>query len=356
MLSSFKLRRRHALQLLAGASGATLLHACGANTASTDTSTDDASTDDASTDDASTMKMTMGTVPWIGQVPLYIAQEKGFYTELGLDLTLRNFGSSGEYMSAFASGNVDGLSPASTEAVTLQARGEDFKIVLIQDNSVGSDGILARNTITDIADFKGKKVAVDTAGVSYFFLLQVLQEAGLSKDDIIPIDMDPAAAATAFISNNVDIAVSYFPYLEQAEKEAENSRIIYDSSKMPTAIIDLYLFHTDYIAANPEAVQAFVNGTLKGLQFLQDSPDEGAKISATAIEIPPEEVTESLTGVTLPDKATNLEMLANAKSDLYVGKSLDELGSFLLAEGQIETKPEDASSIIDPQFVQAAAF
>ncbi|MEL6816473.1 MAG: ABC transporter substrate-binding protein, partial [Cyanobacteria bacterium J06598_3] len=340
MPSPFKLRRRHALQLLAGASGGALLHACGGAQQNPSA--------DSPVSSGGQMQMTMGTVPWIGQVPLYIAQEKGFYAESGLDLTLRNFGSSGEYMSAFASGNVDGLSPASTEAVTLKAQGEDFKIVLIQDNSVGSDGILARNNIASIAEFKGKKVAVDTAGVSYFFLLQVLQEAGLSKDDITPIDMDPGAAAAALISNNVDIAVSYFPYLEQAAKEAENSRIIYDSAKMPTAIIDLYLFHTDYIAANPEAVQAFVNGTLKGLQFLQDNPAEGAEISAAAIEIPPEEVTDSLTGVTLPDKATNLEMLANTESDLYVGKSLEELGSFLATEGQIDAKPADVSSMIDP--------
>jgi NitT/TauT family transport system substrate-binding protein len=338
----YRLRRRHVLQLLAGASGAALLHSCNANGSSPASST------------KSGLSMSLGSIPWVGQVPMYVAQEKGFYADEGLDFDFRVFGSTGEFMAAFLSNQLDGISPVGSEAVLMKSQGKDFKIVMVQDNSVGADGILAKNAIATVQDFKGKKIAVDTSGVSYFFLLQVLKEAGLSKDDITAINTEPSAAAAAFQSNNVDIAVSYAPYLQQAANAVKDGRIIYDSAKMPTAIMDLYLFDTQYINSQPEAIQAFVNGTVKGLQFYKDNPTEAIAIGSAALEIEPADLEADLKGIKMPDVETNLEMLTQADSDLYLAKDLQALAEFLKSEGQIEAVPEDLSSLIDPRFIQAA--
>jgi len=347
-----KLRRRRILQLLAGTSGAVVLHACQPDT-SQQADNSDAGDGDANT--ATTMSLSMGTVPWVGQVPLYIAMEKGFFAEEGLDFKLNLFGSNGEYLSAFLSGQLDAISPVSSEAVVLRAQDKDYKIVLVQDNSVGGDGILARDGIESIEDFKGQKIAVDTGGVSYFFLLQVLKEAGLTKDDITAVNTDSAAAAAAFQSNNIDVAVSYAPYLGQAAEAAEDGKIIYDSSSMPTAIIDLYLFDTAFIEENPETVQAFVNAVMRGLEFLETDPEEALAIGAAELEVTPEELAGDLKGVKLPDAETNLKMLAEPDSDLYLAKPMEELAAFLLAEEQIETEVTDFESLFDPTFIQAYA-
>ncbi len=349
MTHSFKMRRRYALQLLAGTTSAALLHACGAS--SSDSESDDSGS--VSADSEPTMSLSMGTVPWIGQVPLYIAMEKGFFADEGLDFNLNLFGSNGEYISAFLSGQLDAISPVSSEAVLIRSQGKDYKIVLVQDNSVGGDGILARDSIESIEDFKGKEIAVDTAGVSYFFLLQVLKEAGLSKDDITAVNTDPAAAAAAFESGNVDIAVSYAPFLQQTANAVEDGRVIYDSSSMPTAIIDLYIFDTAFIEENPETVQAFVNATLRGLEFLETNREEALEISAKELEVTPEELAGDLEGVKLPDVETNLKMLSAPEDDLYLEKPMEDLSTFLYAEGQIESEVSDFPDLFDPQFVQA---
>ncbi|NJM98015.1 MAG: ABC transporter substrate-binding protein [Phormidesmis sp. RL_2_1] len=349
----YKIRRRHALQLLAGASGAAFLHAC--NTASDTPETSD-SADSAPAEEATTanMSMTLGSIPWAGQVPMYIAQDKGFYEEEGLDFDLRLFGAGNEYIAAFLSDQLDGVAPVTSEAVLIKSQGKDYRIVMVQDNSVGIDGILAKNSITSIEDFKGKKVAVETSAVGYFFLLQVLKEAGLSKDDITAVNTDPAAAAAAFQSGNVDIAVTYAPFLQEAADATEDGRIIYDSSQMPTAISDLYIFDTAYVEENPEAVQAFVNATLRGIEYLKENPEEGLEIGAAVLEMEAADLESDLAGLELPDQAENLEMLADPDSDRYLGKPLAELSAFLLSEEQIEADPGDLSALIDPQFVEAA--
>jgi len=344
MVQPSHLLRRRVLQLMAGTTGAVFLHACQPK-AGTDGTADSA----ADTQYA----MSMGTAPWVGQMPLYIAQEKGFFAEEGLDFDFSLFGASGDYISAFASGNVDSVAPVSAEAILMKSQGKDFKIVLVQDNSVGGDGILARNGIESVADFKGKEIAVDITGVSYFFLLQVLKEAGLSKDDITIVNADPAAAAAAFESGNIDIAVSYAPYLQQTDRSVDDGRIIYDSSKMPTAIIDLYLVDTAFIEENPEAVQAFVNGIFKGTQFLIDNKEEALALGAEELEVTPEELESDLKGVKIPTVEDNLNMLAKPDSDLYLEEPLKDLTAFLLAEEQIETDPGDVTELFEPRFVQA---
>lgn len=351
--SLYSIRRRQILQLLAGASGAILLHACNSSSSESTEATPTNST--ATTAPPSRMSLSLGTAPWVGQVPMYIAQEKGFFTEEGLDFELRNFGDSGGYLSAFLANKLDSLSLVSSEAVTLLGQGKDYKVVLIQDNSVGGDGILAKNSIASIADFKGKKVAVDTSGVSYFFLLQVLKEAGLTKDDITVINTEPSAAASAYQTGNVDIAVTYAPYLKEAAEAVKDGRIIYDSSKMPTAIIDMYIFDSAYVEKNPEAVQGFVNGIFKGMAFLKENPEEALKISAVALDVKPEDVASDLKGVDLPDKETNLKMMSEPNSDLYVVKPLKDLSDFLLSEGQIKSEPGDFAAVLDPQFVKASS-
>ena len=351
----YKIRRRYALQLLAGASGAALLHACnpaGDTAAGGDDAAESAASDDTATP---TMSLTMGSIPWAGQVPMYIAQDKGYYEEEGLDFELRLFGAGNEYIAAFLSDQLDAVAPVTSEAVLMKSQGKDFKIVMVQDNSVGIDGILAKDDITSIEDFKGKKVAVETSAVGYFFLLQVLKEAGLSKEDVTAVNTEPSAAAAAFQSGNVDIAVTYAPFLQEAADATEDGRIIYDSSQMPTAISDLYVFDTAFVEENPDVVQAFVNATLRGVEYLKANPEEGIEIGAAVLEMEPADLESDLGGLELPDQAANLEMLAQPDSDMYLGQPLAELSAFLLSEGQIESDPGDLSTLIDPQFVEAAS-
>ena len=236
--------------------------------------------------------------------------------------------------------------------LSLAAKGIDYRVVLVMDTSVGADGILARNSVTSIKDFKGKKVAVQQGGVGHFFLLQVIAEAGLSEDDITILNTTPDAAAAAYQAGNVEIAYSYSPFVDKANAAQKDGRIIYNSAKMPTAIADIYIFSTKFIEANPKAVEAFVGGILKELDFLKTNPNEGLALAAKRLNVTPGELAAQLKGINLPDLQTNIEMLSNPQSNLYLVKPMSALGKFLKAQKQIQTIPE-SSKVLDPQFVTA---
>ena len=322
--------RRQALWLLTGAASSISLHACNQSTNSTSAA--------------------IGITTWIGNTPLYIAQEQGFFQELGLDLDAKVFSTVAEAFPAFSTGKLDGVAPVTSEAVTLAAQGVDYRTVLVMDTSNGADGILARNSVKQIQDFKGKRVAVQQGGVGHFFLLQVLAEAGLSGNDITIVNTTPDAGAAAYQAGNVEIAYSYSPYMDKANAAQPDGRIIYNSAKMATAIADIYIFSTKFIEANPKAVAAFVNGILRGLEFLQTNAKAGLAIAASRLNITPEELADQLKGINLPDRQTNIEMLGNPQSNLYLLQPMNALAQFLQQQKQIQTVPE-LSQVLDPQFV-----
>ena len=133
---------------MAGLSGSLALNACQKRSQSTET----VATKIISANSGSTL--------WIGYTPLYIALEKGFFQEAGLNLNHKDFSAASDLQAAFGAGRLDAIALATPAAVTLKSKGVDYRVVLVADNSLGGDGILARNSVTDIKDFKGKNVAV----------------------------------------------------------------------------------------------------------------------------------------------------------------------------------------------------
>ena len=335
--------RRQALWLISGATGGLALHGC-AQKAETNSaqSTQTASTKLVSATSAGTL--------WIGYTPLYIALEKGFFKEGGLNLDYKDFSSNTEMMAAFGAGRLEGESFVTFDAVTLAAKGVDYRIVMAADTSFGGDGILARNSISDIKAFKGKKVALEEGGVSHFFLLQVMKEAGLSRNDVTIVNLTPDAAAAAYQAGRADIAVTYSPFLQRANQAQKDGRIIYDSSKMPTAIVDVYTFSPKFVEANPNATKAFVQGIFKGKKFLETNKEEALAIAGKRLQLKPAEVEQQLKGVKLVDLPTNVKMLGEPQSNIYLLNHMNELAQFLTEQKQIP-KPPDLSKVLDPKFL-----
>ncbi|MBC7880681.1 MAG: ABC transporter substrate-binding protein [Anaerolineae bacterium] len=306
-----------------------------------------------SSTEASSKAIRVGLVDWVGYSPLYVALAKGIFKELGIDLDAKTFQGNNEEKIAFVGGRLDGAADVLSSGVELANSNKDFRIVMVIDRSVGADGILASNKIADLKGFQGQKVALEEGTVSHYFFLQVLAGVGLTGKDITIINASPGDAAAAYQSRNVDIAVTYAPFLGKANAIRKDGRIIYDSSKNPYAIADIYEFDARFIEEHPDTLQAFVTGFFKGLDYIKAHPEESAEIVAKELKITVAEVTEFLKGVQLADIPTNLDMLTNPASQGYVPKTMATLAQFLLDQGQIKAIP-DLAKLIEPKFVLAA--
>lgn len=329
--------RRQTLWLLTGVTGSLVLHACTFGHQKTQNTA------------------AIGLNPWVGSTPLHIAKEKGFFQKRGLNLEIKIFSGTSDANSAYMSGRLDSWSPVTSEAVALAAKGgvaSEFRIVLVQDISDGADGILARNSIQTLANFKGKKIAVEQDSVSHFFLLKALETVGLTARDFTLVNTPPDAAAAAYQSGQIDIAVTYSPYLAKANQAQPDGRIIFDSSQLPGAIADLYVFSPQLIQTRPQIVDAFIRGIFDGLEFYHNHQEEGIAIAAAAIGISPGELAKDIDLIKLPNLVENLEILTDHNSSKSLLASMKSLAEFLKERQQIQQIP-DLAKLIEPKFLQA---
>src|SRR6188472_3993019 len=217
-------------------------------------------------------KITLGYSAWPGWFPLAIADEKGIFDEVGLDVDLRYFADYIASIEAMASGELDGVTQTLNDTMASVAAGSDQVIVVVNDNSTGNDKIICDESIKTVEDMKGKTVAAEAGVVDHFLLVQGLEKAGLSEDDIDFRGTLTDAAAAAFADGEFDCVGVFAPFWLTA-LEREGSHEVFSSADFPGLIPDHIVATRDIVDGNPTAVQKLVDAWYLTLEYMQDNPD-----------------------------------------------------------------------------------
>ncbi|WP_373503623.1 ABC transporter substrate-binding protein [Aestuariivirga sp.] len=304
----------------------------------------------ATTADAGELKL--GHSTWVGYGPFYIARDKGFFKEEGVDVELVIMEDTPIKMGALMAGQLDLVASTVDEFPIYMKPGIGLHYILAVDNSKGGDGIVANKDITSVEGLKGKKVAFEQGSVSQFFLNALLKDAGMSQADIEPVNMAATDAGVAFAAKQVDAAVTWEPALSQGAK-AEHGHILLTSGDKPGLITDVVAVTTDTIAAKKDDLAGFVRGWNKALDFIKTNPDEANAIMAQGVGgwlSDPAVFAETLAGIEYLDKDKNIAFFGTpeAPGPIYktLGTAIDIWKGF--DRIQVDVKPED---IVDNSFL-----
>src|SRR5215468_10677745 len=158
-------------------------------------------------------KVAIGISGWTGFAPLTLAKETGIFKKNGLDVTIKKIPQKDRHL-AIASGDIQCAATTVETRISWNASGIATKQIFQLDKSYGADGMATRNDVASIKDLKGKTVAASAPGTApYFTLAWMLKKNGLSIKDVTVVNLEPAAAAQAFVSGQNDAAMTYEPYL-----------------------------------------------------------------------------------------------------------------------------------------------
>jgi NitT/TauT family transport system substrate-binding protein len=262
---------------------------------------------------AEALKIVYGS-PWVGYGPLYIAAEKGFFKDEGLEIEISFIESDTpqDGLDLLTTKQIDGRFATLDEAALYWQSETPYAAILAADISSGGDGVLVRNdrNIASIKDLRGKTVALWLSTPSHFLLSYLLQQSGLSEEDVTVVDMSAENAAAAVVAGDVDAAVTWNPYLAKA---AENPTVktLVTSKDTPGLIADVLVMRKDTLASDVETCQALVRAWNKAVEYQRANPDEGAAIVAKGLNYgTAEDVKSDLAGVTLQGREENAEFFS----------------------------------------------
>lgn len=208
------------------------------------------------------------------QLAYYVAREKGFYSDEGLDVREGGAFSAGpEEMSAFCAGELDvgyvGLSPALIFSAQDMA---DIRIVA-QVNQDGS-ALVVRGGLEgqDMAALNGRTVAIPGYSTVQDFLLRMaLSEAGMEQSDVSIVALQSEEMIPAMKSGGIDAFLTWEPYPSQAVMEQVGRVLLSSRDIWPGHPCCVLVVDEGYLASEPEAVQMAVDAHVKATDYINQN-------------------------------------------------------------------------------------
>jgi len=211
-------------------------------------------------------------------MPMYVALDKGYFKDEGLDVSLKTSQGTDKGMAALLSGSAD-IVLIGPEASVYVANSESPVKTQVFAGLTATDGflLLAREPEEkfDWAAVKGKKVMSFRPGSNPdVFLETALKKHGLNPDKDLKLvsNIGPAARAGAWMAGQADYAIFLEPEASNLEKAGKGQVVA--SIGQEVGQVDFTSFTTTdaYIEEHPEVLKAWTRAIYRSQQYVRDAP------------------------------------------------------------------------------------
>jgi len=219
-------------------------------------------------------------------LPLTIAEQRGFFKDEGLDVTISDFAGGSRALQAVVGGSADVVSGAFEHTINLQSKKQAFRAFVLQGRApmIGM-GVSTKNLANykSPADLKGKKIGVTAPGSSTNMLVSFfLAKHGIKISEVSIIGVGAGAGAvTALRSGQVDAISNTDPVISMLET-AGDLKIIADTRSLKDTL-DIFggnmpagcLYAPEsFVSGNPNTCQALANAMVRADKWIQTASNE----------------------------------------------------------------------------------
>jgi len=304
-------------------------------------------------------KIKIGWVFAMANAPILIAETKGYFKDMGVEVESLPFSSGPLVHQALSAGELDMAYIGAPPVYHWFSRGLNSRI--IAKVNYGQAAVMVRKGegIKTVADLKGKKLAGVRKGSGMDVLLRGFVLAEYAKlepgKDVQVIPMKSGNMGPSLMQKVVDGAFIWEPFTSQFELRGMTDVILDVNKAIPE-----YPWYI--IMAMPEAMEKKKSGIIKVLKahkkavdFLNSSPTAGNDIIAKAFKL--QSVTNEKTGKVY----TGVDIVANARKRLGWSFELTTKDSEFMQRlmdysynlGYIKKKLK-SSDIVDKSFMKTA--
>ena len=300
--------------------------------------------------DTGVKNVSIAMVTFPGYGPLYLAQEKGFFGDLNVDL--KRIESLSDIRSAISAGQVDMAAMTYDMYQSTKDQQPTGKAFVVIDTSHGGDGIVVSGDINTIQDFRGKKIGAEPGFPPYLILLALLNDAGMTLDDVDFQDLPTTDAGNAFVAKKLDIAALYEPSLSASTKSRPGSKVLMRSAdeQVKGLAQDLLFANEKFAKENPEVLIKVAEGYFKAVDYIKTNPDESYEIIAKGYNLTKTEVAEQVPTFHWMSYEDNIKYF-DSNNETGVYSVLNKTGELWTRLGLIK-KSTSANDIVDTSILK----
>ena len=306
-------------------------------------------------DGATQTPVRVGDLGIMSDAPFYIALEKGYFKERGIEVRLERFAAA-LAMASLAAGELQvvggGIAPPLFNAL---ARGLPVKIVAPRhdnapNNSYANLAIRAdlKDQIRRIADLKGKKISTTARGTAAYYMLgKALESESLTFKDVEMVYMPWPDMGPAFARKAIDAAILVEPFLTQYQEKGYAIPWKDADDVIKEWQVSAIFYNIEWADKNPQVAKDFMVAYIRAAREFYEASYGGKnrpeviEILAKYTKVKDKALYEKMRwGVVEPNGKINKE-------------SIREQQDWLAKEGLVPTKI-DVDKLVDDRYAKYA--
>lgn len=212
--------------------------------------------------------------------PQYVALNKGFFKDEGLDIDLTTGSGADSVMTAVLSNQVNiGFAGPEASIYVYNQGSTNYPKVFAQLTKRDGSFLVSRNKNDNFkwSDVKGSVIIPGrVGGVPNMTLQYVLRKNGINPEKDVTLDTSISfdLMAGAFSAGNADYVALFEPTASATEKSNAGYIVSSIGAQTDEVTYTTYFATSDYIEKNKEVIQSFTNAIDKGLEWVKNHSAE----------------------------------------------------------------------------------
>jgi len=289
----------------------------------------------------------------LGSIPFRVAEEMGWWEEVGLSVTLSNFPAGAPQIAASRSWDVGytGSVPAVLGALRF-----DLHTIALSDDQSATNALMVSDTIADAVRADASSLAGETVFLTANSTVDLavracLESFGLSQGEVTIRSMGQAEIISAMASGASNLGGLWAPNTYTVEESA-GGQLLCSGQDAGVLIPGNMVVRADFGAENPELVARFLAVYLRAQRWLASDREAAIAMMAAHYEEGGVRISESamhqefdLRPMFALDE--QLELMDRSSGPSTVDAGMTIIAEFIQSVGTIESVPAPESYIFD---------
>ena len=284
---------------------------------------------------------------------MYVAVEKGFFAEQGLDVTLRHHGAQETLLGALQAGTEDVVYAGGDEALQTRSQGVDVVNFATLYQEYPAVLIVPEGSpIQSVADLKGRSVGLPGPyGENWFWLLAALRQAGLTENDV-DIQSIGYTQQAALIGEKVDSVIGFSnnDAVQFRQADFPIREISVEGGQLPLIGVGLGTMGSTLESREADLTK-LLRAVKKAMQYNIDNPEESVELSVQYV--PTLESAEQQKKALATLNATNTLYGSSDQFGAQNPQRWEAMAAFMNEHGLLNA-PVDATAAYTTKITEAA--
>ncbi|MHC4159286.1 MAG: ABC transporter substrate-binding protein [Planctomycetota bacterium] len=235
----------------------------------------------------------IGYLNLVTSLPVFIAQDKGFFAEQGIDYKIIPVASSNRIVESIVAGELDcfvGASAVPALAAELRSPGK-LKVFAVSKITADKpfDALMVKkdSPIRTLSDLSGRKVAVFPGTTAASLLRKYLGDKGVNVSAITFVPMPPAKHLDALMEGSVDVIYAYEPTIAIALSRGAVKKLhgsAYADMLSPNPI-SVSVVSAAFIRKHPETAAKVIRALERAMNYMKEQDKQTRHILIRRMEL-----------------------------------------------------------------------